>query len=205
MSRGRMSWALMLAMVTAAALLPTDAFADRLRCASKDYRYAYCRTPTRIVRVNLVDRKSKRPCIYNRTWGWQPYGVWVDQGCDAEFEVITYGNGGGPGPGGPGPYPPYPTRPPYPQPDPYPPSQENVPSWALGRWRSTNNQYWVDIFPNGSVRSNLGGREQGYWNSNAIVLYSGERLRVSREGGGRNRLRIHWPSGGRRADFVRQN
>ena len=62
-----------------------------IRCESESYRYRYCpiRTDSR---VNLIQQLSKTGCRENRTWGYDRGGVWVDQGCAAEFRV---GGGGG--------------------------------------------------------------------------------------------------------------
>ncbi len=37
--------------------------------------------------VRLIRQKSKSPCIQGRTWGRDRAGVWVDNGCRADFEV----------------------------------------------------------------------------------------------------------------------
>lgn len=56
----------------------------RFRCESQDSRTAYCRVDTRYG-VRLVDRLSRASCIPGRTWGWDRGGVWVTDGCRAEF------------------------------------------------------------------------------------------------------------------------
>ena len=48
----------------------------RRRC-SADIRYG----------VDLNRQLSKRDCIRNETWGWDEDGVWVDNGCRAEFAI----------------------------------------------------------------------------------------------------------------------
>jgi hypothetical protein len=177
----------LLAALLIAGLLPADALAERIRCASRDYRYAFCRTGGRVLRARVIDRHSKRPCTFNRTWGWRGDGVWVDNGCDADFDVELSGGGSFPGPGpgpGPGPYPP-----------PRPPVQDTPPSWAIGRWRSGG--FALDISRNGSVQLE---RRSGYWYGSSIVLNDGERLRVDRDR--RNRLTIYWPNG-RNQTFLR--
>ncbi len=44
--------------------------------------------------VRLVREFSRNRCIENRTWGWDPFRIWVRDGCQAEFE-IGRGHGGG--------------------------------------------------------------------------------------------------------------
>jgi hypothetical protein len=71
----------------------TDSFArdgDRrtIRCESEAERHAYCRTNTQ-GRVELRKRLSKAPCIQYETWGADRDGggIWVRNGCRAEFTV----------------------------------------------------------------------------------------------------------------------
>jgi len=55
-------------------------------CESRDFRYNYC--ATRIDGdVKLVSQRSKSECRFNRSWGWDRGGIWVDRGCAAEFAV----------------------------------------------------------------------------------------------------------------------
>ncbi len=59
---------------------------DRITCESRDYRYNYC--PVRVRRdVNLVYQTSSAECRFNRSWGYDRGGIWVDRGCAAEFEI----------------------------------------------------------------------------------------------------------------------
>lgn len=37
--------------------------------------------------VRLVRQLSDSPCTFNETWGWDVTGVWVNEGCRAEFSV----------------------------------------------------------------------------------------------------------------------
>ena len=168
--------AIALVTVAGALLFPGDALAEKMRCASKDYRYTFCSTGRRIVRARVDDRKSKRPCVLNRTWGWQADGIWVDQGCDAEFEIVT----AGPGP-----------RPPFPGPGPGP--GDATPNWAVGQWRSNN--YTLLIDRGGQVEAFLGGgRQRGVMRGDVIVLHNGARMQVQRE---RNRISVRLPNGPR--------
>ena len=40
--------------------------------------------------VRLIRQRSDSDCIYNRTWGYDKRGIWVDRGCRADFEVGGY-------------------------------------------------------------------------------------------------------------------
>lgn len=70
---------------------------QRFRCESNDGRTNYCNVDTR-GGVVLVRQLSRGPCIEGQTWGWDRRGVWVAQGCRAEFETGV--GQGGPGWGG---------------------------------------------------------------------------------------------------------
>jgi hypothetical protein len=39
--------------------------------------------------VQLVRQISKHSCVLNRDWGWDNNGVWVKNGCRAEFTTNT--------------------------------------------------------------------------------------------------------------------
>jgi hypothetical protein len=157
-----------------------DALAERIRCSSQDYRYAFCSTRQRVVSARLVKRHSKRPCEASRSWGWQRDGLWVDDGCDAEFEVVLRDFGPGPRPPLPGP------------PIGGPPAGVNPSAWTIGEWRGQG--YRLSVFRGGSIVLSRGAAsyERGYINGDEIVLYDGQRLRVGRDG---NRLRLSWPNG----------
>jgi hypothetical protein len=154
-----------------------EAFADRIRCASRDYRYAFCETNGRVVRARIVDRHSKRPCLQDYSWGIEANGIWVDDGCDADFDVVVRGFGGGPRP-------PFPVRPPV----------VDAPGWAVGEWRGDGIR--LTVFRGGSVILSRGrGNDRGYMSGNEVVLYNGSRIGVDRD---RRGLRLEFP-GGRRA------
>lgn len=163
----------------------TEATADTLRCRSRDYRYAFCSTPFPVRRATVRDRKSDRPCILGRTWGYERNGIWVDHGCDAEFDVDYRGGGGG------GPYPPYPGGGGgggwYPgdggwgQPG-------GVPGWAIGTWRSDvmvgGTYSTITLYPTGSATW-VNGRYSvnGYWaGGSEIRLYNNRVIRFDRRG-----------------------
>jgi hypothetical protein len=56
------------------------------RCESHDRKRNHCAVDTRYG-VSIVRRVSDAPCVQGRTWGWDGAGVWVDDGCRAEFAV----------------------------------------------------------------------------------------------------------------------
>lgn len=85
--------ALSATLCVAMAAVPLAAQAETtIRCESDSYRYRYCpiRTDNR---VDLIHQLSKTGCRQNRTWGYDRGGVWVDQGCAAEFRVGGGGSG----------------------------------------------------------------------------------------------------------------
>jgi hypothetical protein len=55
-------------------------------CRSLDGTYVRC--PANTQRSVLLQRQlSQRPCRQNQTWGFDTQGIWVTQGCEAEFLV----------------------------------------------------------------------------------------------------------------------
>jgi hypothetical protein len=56
-------------------------------CESRNYQYAFCPTGS-VSRAQLVRQISQSPCIEGSTWGIQHNGIWVDGGCEGEFEVL---------------------------------------------------------------------------------------------------------------------
>jgi len=55
-------------------------------CASDDMRRNVCRVNTN-GGVRLVRQRSDADCVFQRTWGYDRGGIWVDRGCRADFEV----------------------------------------------------------------------------------------------------------------------
>ncbi len=65
---------------------------DIVRCESRDNRSRSCTLNVgRRGVVQLVRQLSDRPCIEGRTWGQSRNGVWVTNGCRAEFVVSRRG------------------------------------------------------------------------------------------------------------------
>ncbi len=56
-----------------------------VRCES-DGDYQHCRADVH-GRVSLRRQLSRANCYYNDTWGYDRRGVWVDNGCRAEFTL----------------------------------------------------------------------------------------------------------------------
>ncbi len=67
--------------------MDTGANARTLICESNDGRSQYCRADTR-GGVRLVRKFSKAGCHEGSTWGYDERGIWVANGCRAQFEVI---------------------------------------------------------------------------------------------------------------------
>jgi hypothetical protein len=55
-------------------------------CQSEGLRRTYCRADTRFG-VRLLRQMSRNNCILNRTYGSDAHGVWVSNGCRAEFAM----------------------------------------------------------------------------------------------------------------------
>lgn len=60
-----------------------------IRCESSDGRTRECATGGG--QVQLVKQHSTAACIEGRSWGYGRVGIWVSQGCRAEFRVVGYG------------------------------------------------------------------------------------------------------------------
>lgn len=57
-------------------------------CESQSNRRTHCPVDTRLG-FDLVRQLSDAPCVRNRTWGEDRDGIWVNEGCRAEFAVRT--------------------------------------------------------------------------------------------------------------------
>ena len=57
-------------------------------CESRDFRYRFCAVDLGGAgRARVARQISDTPCREGRSWGWNRAGIWVDQGCAAEFEI----------------------------------------------------------------------------------------------------------------------
>lgn len=59
---------------------------DRFTCESSKGSPRFCQAGSR-GDIRLVRQISRSPCVEGSTWGRERNGVWVEQGCRAEFEV----------------------------------------------------------------------------------------------------------------------
>ena len=64
-----------------------------VRCESNDGRTNRCVLPGGGGRVVLERQHSRTACIEGRTWGQDRGGVWVNDGCRADFRVTGHGGG----------------------------------------------------------------------------------------------------------------
>ncbi|HDS1580028.1 TPA: DUF3011 domain-containing protein [Stenotrophomonas maltophilia] len=59
---------------------------ERLVCESYEKKEKECRIRVRH-EVRLLKQKSVTTCIEDHNWGWNRRGIWVSDGCRAEFRV----------------------------------------------------------------------------------------------------------------------
>jgi hypothetical protein len=57
-----------------------------VRCESDGRKQRYCKVNTRRG-VELYRQHSKARCRYGSSWGYDRKGIWVDEGCRAEFLI----------------------------------------------------------------------------------------------------------------------
>lgn len=60
--------------------------AQTISCSSDDGHRHYCPADTR-GRVRMVKQNSESACQEGSSWGFDERGIWVDQGCRADFVV----------------------------------------------------------------------------------------------------------------------
>ncbi len=60
--------------------------AQTLYCGSDDRRHRRCNVTIRRD-ARMTRQMSKAPCMEGQSWGWDRDGVWVSNGCRAEFAV----------------------------------------------------------------------------------------------------------------------
>ena len=74
-------------ILLAACALAVPALAGRtVKVESKNMRRAHKRTSTR-GGVRLERQLSQEACVEGVSWGFDRDGIWVDEGCRAEFRV----------------------------------------------------------------------------------------------------------------------
>ena len=87
-------FASLMAMAAPAAAQYGGDHGQTVRCDSNDGRQRICPADTR-QGVRMVRQYSSSPCVEGRTWGTTRMGIWVTQGCRAEFAVGREWNDGG--------------------------------------------------------------------------------------------------------------
>jgi hypothetical protein len=165
--------------VLVAVLLPAGGILEAqqrtIRCESSSNRQNFCRVNTD-GRATLVREFSRSRCTQWRTWGFERGGVWVRDGCRADFRVGRPGSSGGVGAGtaavvgagvgaavmaailsnresgsAPAPAPPPPPRTP--------------PSWAVGTFRGfdprDNIELDITVTPQGDIAGTADGKTIG--------------------------------------------
>jgi hypothetical protein len=101
MTRTRKLFLIALSIVSAALAVPTPAHAQpgygaRVTCSSNNGKRNWCNIGN-ARDAQLVRQISGSPCVRGSTWGIDNRGLWVDNGCRAEFAI----GGGGRPPGPP--------------------------------------------------------------------------------------------------------
>lgn len=69
-------------------------FDSVVRCESVDRKRKFCQVDTS-GGVELERQLSDANCVYRRTWDYNHNGIWVEQGCRAEFRVRQRGHSSG--------------------------------------------------------------------------------------------------------------
>jgi hypothetical protein len=64
---------------------------DFVRCESRNYQYEFCTVAENIAYAQLVNQRSRTACVEGRTWGWRSNGIWVNGGCEGDFQYSTSG------------------------------------------------------------------------------------------------------------------
>jgi len=93
-------WPALVLSTFASLFVPLSAWSQQLTCESRNYQQEFCPTGVNIARAWLLVQRSQSPCIQGQTWGYQSNGIWVNQGCEADFGFQGMGSppaGGGPG------------------------------------------------------------------------------------------------------------
>jgi hypothetical protein len=62
---------------------------QRVKCESKDGRRSVCDVDLRGYRISDVREMSRTDCDIGRNFGYDDRGVWVDNGCRAEFTFVS--------------------------------------------------------------------------------------------------------------------
>lgn len=67
----------------------SDVEPETIRCNSGGYDRKFCppASGAEVFAARLQRQRSSTTCTFNRTWGFDSRGVWVDDGCRADFVV----------------------------------------------------------------------------------------------------------------------
>ena len=65
---------------------PVVGMARVMRCESSDGQHRRCDVSISS-RAQMVRQLSRSPCIEGQSWGWERNGIWVSNGCRAEFSI----------------------------------------------------------------------------------------------------------------------
>ena len=79
-------WSFVVLAVGVALAAPEPASAGTVKVESKNMQRVYKRTSTK-GGVRLHKQLSREACVQGVSWGFDRDGIWVDQGCRAEFVV----------------------------------------------------------------------------------------------------------------------
>lgn len=177
------------ALFTAMILVSASyAFAEMVvRCESDSYRYRYCRVDTGN-RVRIQRELSDTQCVRGRSWGYDYRGIWVDDGCRADF-LVGGGRPGGSaiaggilgsmigGYGG-GSYPSYDDG-----------RRRSVPNWAIGTFRGYDpvieRELEFVVYPHGDIMIwQRGKQSRGKYHNEQIAIERGGNFDVQRERNG---------------------
>jgi hypothetical protein len=69
-----------------ATFFPPSIFARTITCESVDNSHSYCRIKNN-GNIRIINQLSSAECIKGRTWDYDTQGIWVKEGCRAEFEI----------------------------------------------------------------------------------------------------------------------
>ena len=61
-----------------------------LECKSTDSCFKRCLVEDIISDAYLIEETSDGKCVEGITWGRELSSVWVDEGCEARFEIFNY-------------------------------------------------------------------------------------------------------------------
>ncbi len=87
----KMLWPAVGLSLVASLCAPAVAWSQQITCDSRNYQQEFCPTGVPIARAWMVVQRSKSPCIEGQTWGYQSNGIWVNQGCEADFAFQSTG------------------------------------------------------------------------------------------------------------------